>query len=29
MGYQQLWILEAALRVLDEQEGVAAKGKVA
>lgn len=29
MGYQQLWILEAALKVLDEQEGVAAKEKVA
>lgn len=29
MGYQQLWILEAALKELDEQESVAVKEKVA
>ena len=29
MGYQQLWMLEAALKDLDEKEGVAMKEKVA
>ena len=29
MGYQQLWILEAALKELDEQESVAVKERVA
>ena len=29
MGYQQLWILEAALKELDEKENIAAKEKVA
>jgi len=29
MGYQQLWILDAALKELDEKEDVAAKEKVA
>jgi len=29
MGYQQLWILEAALKELDEQESVVVKEKVA
>ena len=29
MGYQQLWILEAALKELDEKETLAAPEKVA
>ena len=29
MGYQQLWILEAKLRELAEEEGIDGKSKVA
>jgi hypothetical protein len=29
MGYQQLWMLEAALKDLDDKEGLAMKEKVA
>jgi hypothetical protein len=29
MGYQQLWMLDATLKYLDEKEGVGLKEKVA